>query len=69
MLKHALLISLGLAGFALGQEPRDPGRPSVEFARPGEARPHSWLRPSATPAVSLPGGLWPSDITSAYGIT
>jgi subtilase family serine protease len=66
--KFGLFTALGLATAALGQEHQHPGRRSVEFSRPGEARPHSWLRPAATTAASMPAGLWPSDITAAYGI-
>lgn len=50
------------------------GRPAVEKAREGEMRPHSWVRQYDNPAtasnsVTMPGGLWPSDIALAYSIS
>ena len=50
------------------------GRPAVATAREGEVRPHSWIREYENPATknatpTLPYGLEPSDIYSAYSIT
>ena len=60
---------LAAAGWAQGFE-RD--RQAVPPRGQGEIRPHSWIRGpqfGAPAANTAPGYLFPSDITTAYGIT
>lgn len=69
---------VGIAGLRAAddsQPAQRPGHPTVESARPGEARPHSWIRDDAgsggtkpTAVVRTPAGFWPTDMYSAYNI-
>jgi subtilase family serine protease len=50
------------------------GHPTVASARPGEARPHSWIRENAgrgsrAASARNPSGFWPTDIWNAYSIS
>jgi len=62
------VVGLGAALSVAGWSQGHGDRPSVAPRGEGEIRPHSWIRGQAAPAAG-PGFLFPSDITTAYGIT
>ncbi len=76
---HTVIVPLYLiSGTVWAQDQKEEGRwihrATVPTARPGEVRPHSWIREMASPDATAhsgrtPGGFHPVDILTAYEIS